>query len=355
MSENCPNCGAPNGATHRFCSVCGATLNPPLTSSPTVPMETGAVVTPTPADAPASNVSYSVQRWEADPTVSEAAPAIVGEPEGYARFVPPPPSVQGGTVPMAPAGSISNAPIPPPFYTGGASTASPGAAADSGPGGVTRREGATYAPYVSDAVRHLEKPKSARSWLLPVVAGVGLLLLALMVAGGYMLLNGRNANPAPVVSSSTPPTSSTSSGACKDHSANASAEEQVREAIEFSNDEQIRSWRELNSDILKCRRTGVVLDENIQIVERLRSEKMYAVPVLKRFQILDVKIDGDTAVAHTIEEWTVTFYTKDGNRKVKSNGPDTLKETYYLVKQDGRWLINRLDFEQQNGSPVPDS
>lgn len=355
MSQNCANCGAPNEANHRFCSVCGASLKmaapaalAPSSTPPASPAN-GAEAVPASADAPGGgDVSYAVQRWETDPGLSEAAPAMEGEREPYSRYVPPAPGVHGTAAPTIPANNVP----PPPFYTaGGATTRGEIPPAPAG----ARNDGAAYAPYVSEAVKHLEKPRSERSWLMPAVVGAGLLLVALLAVSGFLVLNGRSAN-APVVSSPTSPSDAVpnASVSCQTPKVGASDEEQVREAIRLSNDEQIKGWRELDTEILKCRRTGKVLDENIQIVEKLRAENMYAVPVNQRFEILDVKITGDTAVARTVEEWTVTFYSKDSNQKVQSNGPDTLKETYYLVKSNGAWLINRLDFEPvTTGTPSP--
>ena len=51
--------------------------------------------------------------------------------------------------------------------------------------------------------------------------------------------------------------------------------------------------------------------------------------------------------------WTVTFYTKSDGKIVLATGPDTLQETYYLVKQDGKWLVNSLDIQKENVPGTP--
>jgi hypothetical protein len=199
-----------------------------------------------------------------------------------------------------------------------------------------------YAPYSAEVARKLETKKPQRSWLVPSVAAAGLLLLVLVVIGGILLFGPKNGSG---VSGTTPGDTNT-----QNVPAGMSEEDIIKSVIKQSNDEQIKAWQTLDIEVLKGTRTGQVLDENIQAVQDLKSKDMYAIPVNKSLEFGEIKVDGDTATAKTVEVWTVTFYSKGDNRVVLATGPDTLRETYYFVKQDGKWLVTSLDIEQQTPS-----
>jgi hypothetical protein len=90
------------------------------------------------------------------------------------------------------------------------------------------------------------------------------------------------------------------------------------------------------------------------MVQELKQKNMYAVPENKRLDILDVKVEGDSATVRTLEVWTVTFYKSGDNTPIQSKGPDTLTETYYMVKQNGAWYVSRLVIDQNPGTPTGD-
>jgi len=199
-----------------------------------------------------------------------------------------------------------------------------------------------YAPYSADAARKLEAQKPQRNWLVPSVIGAGVLLLVLLLLGGVLLLAPKNngtANSAGTNPQAVPQ--------------GATDEETIKNVIKQSNDEQITAWRNLDTEVLKGTRTGQVLDENIQAVQELQSKNMYAVPVNKSLEYGEIKVDGDKATAKTVEVWTVTFYSKSDDKVILATGPDTLEETYYLVKQNGKWLVNSLDIVKRDpGTPT---
>jgi hypothetical protein len=212
------------------------------------------------------------------------------------------------------------------------------------PSGVPgRAEGGTYAPYSADVARKLEAQKPARSWLVPSVAAAAILLLLLLAVGAFLLLQPKNGN--------TAGNSVTTSG--QNVPAGASDEDTIKAVIKQSNDEQITAWRTLDTEVLKGTRTGQVLTENIQAVQELQNKGMYAIPENKSLVYGEIKVNGDTATAKTVEVWTVTFYTKSDGKVVLATGPDTLQETYYLVKQNGKWLVNSLDIQKQNAPGTP--
>lgn len=318
MSQTCPNCGAVNRATNRFCSRCGARLTPADDSGQTQPIAPAEATTPSKPSTevntgtqavPEGPINYRVQRWDSEP------PSTGSAESSYVSSIPTP---------------------PPPPYPGyqGYSPATSG-----------RKEGATYTPYSTDVARSLERQGPQRSWLWPVVVVAALVLLATAAVSVYIVLN-KGVNLQPAVSS---PLSASSSPTPLP--ANASEEEKVKAVIIRSNQEQIQAWHTLDTSILSGTRTGAVLSENIQTVNDLKRNNMYAIPVNQTLDIKDIKVNGNTAVAHTFEVWTVTYYTSDG-QQISAMGPDSLTETYYLVKQNGRWLINRLDIYGQ-GTPTP--
>jgi hypothetical protein len=194
-----------------------------------------------------------------------------------------------------------------------------------------RGEGGTYLPYAPEVVRTLEEKRPGRSWLIPAVVGLAVVLVVLVAVGGYILLSGRDNQPG-----------GTPSGNGQVAPSGGSEEEIIKEVIRKSNDEQIQAWRELNTEGLSGTRTGQVLQENIDAVEQLRARDMYAVPVNHRLEFGKITINGDQATAETIEEWTVTFYQRSDDKMIEKDGPRTLSEVYFLVKVDGKWLISEL-------------
>jgi hypothetical protein len=183
---------------------------------------------------------------------------------------------------------------------------------------------------------------------MPVIAVAAVVLLALVAVSGYLVLNTRQ-NQGTV--GSVPQALATQS-ADNQLPAGASEEERVRAVIRQSNENQIRAWKDLDEEILHVNYTGPALSENVDMVRQLKANSLYAIPVNERLDILDVTVEGDRATAHTLEVWTVTFYRKADKEKFETRGPDTLEETYYLVKQDGVWRIERLTIDEQtSGTP----
>ncbi|HUP27584.1 MAG TPA: IMS domain-containing protein [Chloroflexia bacterium] len=188
-----------------------------------------------------------------------------------------------------------------------------------------------YVPYSRDAA---PAPANTRRSILPVLLVAGLLLLALAAAAGYLLTRG-GSTPGTVAAGCQLP-------------ANPSEEDRVKQVVCLSNEEQIKAWRDLDTEVLKGTRTGDALEENIAYVSELKQKNLYAIPQLNNIQILETKISGDTATVRTIETWSVKFYNRDSKQEVDSKGAETLGETYHLVKRGGKWLVEKLDFGQQS-------
>ncbi|MEO6457416.1 MAG: zinc-ribbon domain-containing protein [Chloroflexia bacterium] len=212
-------------------------------------------------------------------------------------------------------------PMPPPS----ARNAGPSRAATMRP---DPKEGGMYVPYGTEAETHLESVGSPRSRVMPVIVVAAVLLLGLAALTAYLLISPK---PNTVVASCDLPVSPTE-------------EDRVKQAVCLSNEEQIKAWRDLDVEVLKGTRTGEVLTENIEYVEDLKKRNLYAVPVLGSLEIREVKITGDTATVRTIETWSVTFHNRQDKSVVETKPPETLAETYHMVKQNGKWLVERLDF-----------
>jgi hypothetical protein len=214
-------------------------------------------------------------------------------------------------------------------------------------------------------VAALEKPKESRSWLMPIIVVAALVLVGLAAIGIYATQNkGANGGQNTISQSNnsggdnTTPGSQATPGGDKSVGsnlptptalpANASDEDKVREVIRRSNDMQIKAWEDLNTDILSDYYTDQALADNVDMVKQLRDRNMTAKPRYQKLDILDVSVSGNTATAHTIEVWTVIFTNKTDMRP-NVTGPDTLKETYHLVKKGDKWYVSKLEI----ATPVP--
>lgn len=342
MSQTCPKCGSPVLEGHRFCANCGQAM---VSEASTAPQASTAQDATQP-------VTYTVQRYEGatSPTQAPVAPEnALAADDPYRAFVPPVTTPNSGTgvnspSVWAPRSTTTTGAIPPPPPASRDYEAPPqtgtgtSAYGNYAPPSSARAQPGAYMPYDANAVRPLEKPTSQRSWLLPVVLASAAVLLLLALGSGYLLLS-NNKNVAPSPFTSTLPS-------------NASDDAKVQEVVRISNEEQIKAWRDLDTEVLKGTRIGQVLDENIQMVQMLQSRGMYAVPVNESLQFVDVKVQGDKATVRTVEVWTVTFFKKSDGTTIQKNGPDTLRETYSLVKQNGKWMIDQLQIDGQS-SPQP--
>lgn len=344
MSQTCPNCGQLVQPGHRFCSSCGHTVS---ASSSSTPASSGGseVVQP---------VTYVVQRYDGSPqpedvpTVVQATPETARRSEEpFAAFVPPlppaPATEEASTTSYMTAANPGAGALQPPTQLyeipqAGTGTSSYGNYATPPSG---KEQAGAFALYSADAVKPLEKPVRQRSWLMPVILASSVVLLILAIGAGYLLLNNKPNTATSSIQSKLP--------------ADASEADKLKEVVQMSNDEQIKAWRDLDPDVLKGTRVGQVLQENVEMVQTLKKQNMYAVPVNQSLKFVDVKVQGDTATVRTVETWTVTFYKKSDNSAVQKNGPDTLHETYSMVKQNGKWMVSQLQIDGQPGSTPPQS
>ncbi len=162
----CPNCGtALTAAGQKFCPTCGSGL--PAMVAP-------AVVPAAEAEPQAQAALPAEPAPPAEPT-APVEPTVPVEPQTQAA--PPPPWAQAAA-PVTPAAPEFQAAPPPPWAQAAAPIGVP-PAAPAYP---------TPPPIVS---------RRARSGISPVVAIVGVLLLAAVVAGAYMVTSGSSKTPTP--------------------------------------------------------------------------------------------------------------------------------------------------------------
>ncbi len=291
MSQTCAKCGVPIKEGNRFCSNCGASAGDA-------------------SQSPAPQAPVEVQEVQEQAALEEQ---VVAPPTFYGPQVPMPPSPQPRNA--GPSRAATMRPDP--------------------------KEGGMYVPYGTEAKTHLESASSPRSRVMPVIIISAILLIGLASLAAFLLV-GRQPTQQLVVQPSLKPTIT---AADCDLPANPTEEDRVTQVVCVSNEEQIKAWLDLDIEVLRGSRTGAVLAENIAYVEDLKAKNLYALPVLEDLDVKEVKISGDTATVSTVETWSVTFYNRSDNMIVETSPPQTLAETYHMVKQNGKWLVERLVFE----------
>jgi hypothetical protein len=305
MTLTCSNCGSPNTESHKFCSVCGARLQP--TAAATQATSDGI------PDPPVGG-AFSVRSW--DEKTGEGV-VDVGTPASGLR---------------EPAASYP-----------ATSRTTPGVGPRDLPPNAGERKGdATYVPYTKSAVRDIEKKRDNRSWLIPVVVVSGLVLVGLVTLVTFLLMGQSSNTTAGIPEAEN----------CK-LPERARAEDEVVQAVCLSNEEQIKAWRDLDTEVLRGRRTGKDLEDNVNRVEMLRKHNQYGVPKNHRLDVLEVKIEGERATVRTFEEWSLTVYNKGDNSVAKQTGPDQYYEVYHMVKVSGKWMIENVDFLQPTPGVTP--
>ncbi|HKP51236.1 MAG TPA: zinc-ribbon domain-containing protein [Chloroflexia bacterium] len=306
MVQNCPRCGTPNVAGHRYCSNCGARM-----------LED---VKPDASDIPNSASSASI------PHV--AASEMAEMPGSPGADLSRPGSV--GT-PGRPMISSARVELPP----------------NAGENGGQ----ATFVPYTSDVTNKLEKEKPGNSWLKPTIGVAAAILAILVVVTIYLLLANNSSKPglgvagqpeALVFPKEVPLPCSLPAGA--------TAEQEIIYTVCRSSEEQVKAWRDLDTEVLKSSRTGGDLELNIREVEELRAKNQYRDPVLHRLVIVAMTSDGATAQVQTSEVWSVTTYNKADKSIVNQKNKATYAETYQLVKQGSKWFVEKVEF---NNTAVP--
>ncbi len=119
-----------------------------------------------------------------------------------------------------------------------------------------------------------------------------------------------------------------------------------------SSEEQIEAWRKLDTEVLKGSRTGADLKENIARVEKYKADKQFADPMLSKLIVTNLKFGPTGALVGTTETWSVTTYDSTNKSIVEKKGPTVYSETYHLVLQGDKWLLDKVELVEK-GTPIP--
>ena len=221
--------------------------------------------------------------------------------------------------------------------------------ADLPPNAGERAPGqATFVPYDNEAVRRIEKQMPNNAWLMPTIFIAGAILLLLVGATLFLLLSNRSPAPGSQIASGgvvqpttvlPPPTALPQPTAIIQPTVppeptiavklllppqvvplpcalpdGATPQQAVIYRVCRSSEEQIKAWRDLDTEVLKGSRTGNDLKENIERVEKYKADKQYANPELLKLTVVGLQIDGESALVRTTEVWSVTTYSSVDNK-----------------------------------------
>ena len=182
MAKFCPNCGNPVRETAAFCVNCGNKLEPtpapasaPAEPAPAAPVVEAAPEAPAPVAEPVVEPVPAAEPAQAAP-VAEAAPAPVAEPVAEPAPVAPVAAAAPAPVEAAPA------PAPAPAEAAPAVAPAPEPVTFEAPSGPVPTVAPTPVP---DAPK-----KKGKGGLIAIFVAVGVVALALIGVGVYLVING---------------------------------------------------------------------------------------------------------------------------------------------------------------------
>jgi hypothetical protein len=129
-------------------------------------------------------------------------------------------------------------------------------------------------------------------------------------------------------------------------------ERAVGEAVNEANAAVVQTLRTGDRAVLASRFTGEALEQYGQSTTALRAGGRYAVTELLALELLDVRVlDPARAEVRTRERWLYTEYTL-ADERLPNTAQETLdSEIYTLVKQAGRWRVERLEITNLSTTP----
>lgn len=132
-------------------------------------------------------------------------------------------------------------------------------------------------------------------------------------------------------------------------SQNASPQQQAEivAAIEANNNAQIAALRNLDPTALDGKMSGPALTENQSEIQNLRSKGIYEDARLIKIDYQRAAMtDADHATIQTVEQWDSTLHALNGTGTSTPTPTQTLHETYRLVYNNGRWVVNQVDIKE---------
>lgn len=128
----------------------------------------------------------------------------------------------------------------------------------------------------------------------------------------------------------------------------------IRAAVDASNRAQIEALHTLDDAPLRGVVVGRALDDNLQILADLQRSRVYAVSTLDHIDYQPARqLDADHASIRTVESWTTLYYRQGTNQLTRRQQSTGLQEIYYLVRQDGRWVVEQIDIRDPEATPAP--
>jgi hypothetical protein len=130
----------------------------------------------------------------------------------------------------------------------------------------------------------------------------------------------------------------------------------IRAAVDASNRAQIAALRQVDATPLQGVVIGRALDDNLQILANLQRTRSYAVSTLDHIDYQPARpVDADHATIRTVESWTTIYYRQGTDQLVGRQQSTGLQEIYYLVRQNGQWVVEQIDIRDPNATPAPNN
>jgi hypothetical protein len=130
----------------------------------------------------------------------------------------------------------------------------------------------------------------------------------------------------------------------------------VRAAVDASNRAQIEALHKVDATPLQGVVTGRALEDNLQILANLQRTRSYAVSTLDHIDYQPAKqVDADHATIRTVESWTTLYYRQGTDQLTNRQQSTGLQEIYYLVRQNGQWIVEQIDIRDPSATPAPNN
>lgn len=130
---------------------------------------------------------------------------------------------------------------------------------------------------------------------------------------------------------------------------------EIKEAINFANETEVRTSRNLNPNLLDRAYTGKALQLRQTLVSDLADQKVYQTKTLHNQQFHDFKIssDGSIAKVEMTEKWSSELYSSDTNTLIGQFPLHDIPQVIYLQKDSNGWRISAIVFQGDPPEFIP--
>ncbi len=124
-------------------------------------------------------------------------------------------------------------------------------------------------------------------------------------------------------------------------------------AIEANNNAQIAAFHNVDPQVLTGKMTGKALQDNLDSITAMQQKGQHEDARLLKIDYQPPRLlSAGEASIRTVEQWESRLYNKDGTL-AQAARTQTLYEVYYLVQQNGQWVVNQVDISATpDGTPV---